>query len=131
MDMKGMINVASDSRRPLILMGIVILLVAIVISVLIIFLIMHKRKAARLAALVKKMEEDKKRLEEDMKLETESDKQAIIGHAIKKLDDEIKVNKETIAALNEKKDKFNKDMESVTSWDDLEISPPPSSSSDS
>jgi len=114
---KGESGTQSSLPTTLILIGVAVL----IISVMGILLVLSKRKAARLAARVRKLEEEKAQREEDFKLiENEKDR-AGARAAIQMAEARIFNLKKELEKLNAAGRARAAELASVTSWADLEV----------
>lgn len=101
----------------LILVGIIVLILAV--SGL--KMAFTKRKAAKLAAQIRKAEEEKKRVEENLKLTDNAIVKQAHWEEIRAISKEILVLKSKMAIRQIAHKKAVKSLQLVTSWDDIEI----------
>lgn len=101
----------------IILIGVVVLIV----SVLGIMLVLARRKAARLAAQVRKLEEEKLQLKENQLLEENEEKRAKGEAIIKATEEKIAKTEEALEEVNALGRARAESLASVTTWDDLTV----------
>jgi uncharacterized protein HemX len=127
MNVQGMVGTVADRKRSIIVVGVILGILGLVIAFLVIALVFARRKAEKLQAQIRQNEEANEQAKEQQQLEEEGAKQIQIQASIDRREQQIETDKEQLVALDKKREKFNDDLKGVTSWDDLEVSPPPSS----
>jgi len=127
MNVQDMVGTVSDSKRSILVVSIILGILGLVIAGLVIALVFARRKAERLQSQVRQDEEDIEQKKEELKLQEEAHAQEQLQKDIAAKEERVKVAKEQIKALDQKREKFNDDLKGVTSWDDLEVLAPPSS----
>jgi uncharacterized protein HemX len=127
MNIQGMVGTVSDSRRSIIIVGVILGFLSLIIAGLVIALVFARRKAERLEAHIRQLDEQNKQDKESLRLKNEAAIQDQLKAAIAGREEQIKAAKEQVVVLDQKREKFNENLKGVTSWDDLEVSPPPSS----
>lgn len=127
MSIQGMVGTVSDSKRSIMVVGIILGFLSLVIAGLVIALVFARRKAERLQSQIRQNEEANKQAKENLRLKNEAAVQNRLRANISAREEQIAVDKEQLVVLDKKRERFNDDLKGVTSWDDLEVSPPPSS----
>ena len=95
--------------------------VVLFISILGIKLALAKRKAVELAIQVRRAEEEKKRVEEAIKLNENSDIRQVIQEEIKTCQKEVLRLKARMAKRQSIQKEIADQLKSITSWDDIII----------
>lgn len=110
-------NSPSSFPVTMVLIGIVTL----IISFMGIKLALAKRKAAQLAVQVRRSEEEKKRIKEEMQLAENSEKRQAAQEEIQELTKEILGLKAQIAKRQAAHLEYVDGLKGVTSWDDIVV----------
>jgi hypothetical protein len=108
---------AASWPATLILVGLLVLFV----SILGIQLALSKRKAAKLAAEVRQLEEEKTRLQEEAKLISNEEIRTAAYEAVRGYTQEILDLKARLALREKRHVDAAKGLQSITSWDDIVV----------
>jgi len=111
-------------RTSTIVMIVLVAIFAISTAFFAVMYVLNRRKIAEADSKLRKMEEDLKRAEEEKKLATELKTQYKLNQKIDKLKKNIENQKAKIVDNKSKKTTFDRMVDGLKSWDDLEVTGP-------